>query len=167
MEGLHDCSTRQLRLSIPSCCLLTDYPTPYKHEPGLEGRARAGRGRGFSEGGGIGDPGSLSASIYVAVSRVDSWSRVIGLWGIGFWVMECLTRFWSSRADDTEKFPMTLTPHHPRRLSCPVTVRTMARTLAALPAALMIGFTASSVMNSVVLRTRLTVPVNSVRSGMI
>ena len=56
-------------------------PTPdsvHKHEPGLEGRVRAGRGRGFSEGGGIGDPGSLSAPIYVAGRMVDSWARVMG-----------------------------------------------------------------------------------------
>src|SRR5215212_4770275 len=38
--------------------------------------------------------------------------------------------------------PIPLTPYHPR-----LTVRTMARTLAALPAAVMIGLTASSVMN--------------------
>jgi hypothetical protein len=55
-------------------CRLPDFrpTTQQKHEPGLKGRARAGRGRGFSEGGGIGDPGSLSASIYVAGRTADS-----------------------------------------------------------------------------------------------
>src|SRR5215204_408934 len=60
----------------PATSRLTDSRLPdsvHKHEPGLEGRARAGRGRGFSEGGGIGDPGSLSAPIYVAGRTVDSW----------------------------------------------------------------------------------------------
>jgi hypothetical protein len=47
------------------------------HEPGLEGRARAGRGRGFWEGGGIGDPGSLSASIYVAARAPDAGVRAV------------------------------------------------------------------------------------------
>jgi hypothetical protein len=59
--------------------------TQQKHEPGLEGRARAGRGRGFSEGGGIGDPGSLSAPIYVAGRTADSWTRVMGDYSLRSW----------------------------------------------------------------------------------
>jgi hypothetical protein len=40
-----------------------DFPTQYKHEPGLQGRARAGRGRGLgSRSGGPGEDSPASCT---------------------------------------------------------------------------------------------------------
>src|SRR5688572_14709762 len=59
-------------------------PTPdsvHKHEPGLEGRARAGRGRGFRRAEGLGIP---VRSLPLSTSRVERRIHGRGVMGDGW-----------------------------------------------------------------------------------